>query len=640
MNILKDKLLSNVYSVYDLFAKQRLKTPHAIAIKDGMSAISYESLYNKVERLAYFLKNNYLKTDSEQQFIAICMNNSIETLIVIFAILKSGAAYVPIDPQYPDERIQYILNDVNPSCIILNDAQIYSRFSHNSNAIILSDDSYDDTYDAFACSINFDINFNKIAYVIYTSGSTGKPKGVMVSHANVINYSNWVKNYLKVIAGDRVDFSSSTSFDLTVTTSIVPLLYGATVVLCNSAIKLSPINYLDHLICEKITVIKITPSYFNLLCNFILNNNFDLSHLRSVILGGENLSITQVKKWLTQYQHHNIINEYGPTETTVGVTQATINIATVNNYDFVPLGDPCDNTKIVILNENKSLSKVGEMGEVYIGGEGVSHGYLNRPEITMQKFIKTSCCQHEDILYKTGDLVMVHENQVLEYIGRIDDQVKVNGFRIELGEIENALMRYEVLNMVAVIVDTKGENNVLVAYYTLKNYCKVSHDEIQTFLNTKLPKHMIPHVFVELQRFELTINGKLDKTKLPDFRNNYISNCGVSLEKLTNKNYNSTSIIASAWSEMMNIPNASHTTNFFKMGGNSIIMANFCQKLIKAGFNIKVTDLFQYNTIGSLANYVDNRSQNVMCVNKRSLNNVVRLKRVHNRFNMNRRESI
>lgn len=634
MNIGENKLSNTVASLYHLFTKQVIQTPDAIAIKDGEITTSYKSLYNRVESLSRFLINSYLKNNQKQSFIGICMNNSVETLVAIFAILKSGAAYVPIDPQYPDERIQYIINDINFDCILTNDEHIYSRFSDSSNFIILAENMFVNTPDNISSPDDF--NIDKIAYVIYTSGSTGNPKGVMVTHKNVINYSEWVKNYLSINHSDRVDFSSSISFDLTVTVTIVPLLYGATVVLCDSKIKTSPIDYLDYLIRENITIIKITPSYFNLLCDFI-PNGFELTQLQSIILGGENLSSTQVKKWLTQYNHHKIINEYGPTETTVGATQATISLNNVNEYNFIPLGQPCKNAEIFVLNDDASLTSAGEIGEIYIAGDGVASGYLNRSEITKQRFMNANSfikldLRYGNTLYRTGDLARVHDNQVLEYIGRIDSQVKINGYRIELGEVENALMSHEVLNMAAVVVDTVSGNSILVAYYVPKNGLSVSDDEVKTFLTTKLPTYMIPHVFIELNKFELTVNGKLDKAKLPDFRNNYLSYDKP--KNLISESNDVSALIANVWAEVMAMPCVSPTTNFFVMGGNSVIIAKFCQKLVSAGINVKITDCFQYSTIESLSNFVKNRFQSVLHINKRSASSLSRLnlKRMSSNF--------
>jgi amino acid adenylation domain-containing protein len=615
MNIEKNKLLNTVTSLYHLFAEQVIKTPDAIAIKDGEIIMSYKSLHNNVENLSRFLTNNYLKYSQKQSFIGICMNNSIEMLVAIFAILKSGAAYVPIDPKYPDERIQYIINDINLECILTNDERIYSRFSTNSKFIVLADNMFLNAPDVNSNTQDFNI-----AYVIYTSGSTGDPKGVMVTHKNVINYAEWVKNYLGIKQADKVDFSSSISFDLTVTVTIVPLLYGATVVLCDSKIKTCPINYLGYLVREGISIIKITPSYFNLLCDFI-PDNFDLSRLQSIILGGENLSNTHVKKWLTQYNHHKIINEYGPTETTVGAMQATISLDNVNQYGFIPLGQPCKNAEIFVLRNDNSLTSVGEIGEIYIAGDVVTAGYSNRPEMTKQRFMNASSfvelnCRYGNILYRTGDLARVHDNQVLEYIGRIDAQVKINGYRIELGEVENALMSYEVINMAAVVVDTISGNSILVAYYIPKNGLNVSENEVKIFLSAKLPTYMVPHVFVRLKSFELTINGKLDKTKLPDFRNNYLSYDKP--DNLTSKGNDVSCIIADVWAEVMAMPCVSTSANFSVMGANSVIIAKFCQRLVSVGINVKITDCFQYNTIELLSNFVRNRYQTILHLNKRS----------------------
>lgn len=594
-----------ILNIYELFEEQAITIPARTAIKDNDNVVTYSELEARITTIANCLSQ---QLDAEKiKFVGICMEPGIDIVATIFAILKAGFAYVPIDPEYPAERINYIIDDAGLMSVVTNVKTLNAlKEKSKYNSIHSSVFTCLESLPRKISQASNGFSRNDLAYVIYTSGSTGKPKGVMVSHQNVLNYAAWVQNYLNLNEKEIFDCSSSFSFDLTVTVSIIPLLYGSSIIICDEKTKKTPESYLKYLQVNNISVIKLTPSYFNLLCDFI--DRFHLISLKKIILGGENISIKYVKKWLSQFPLHSIINEYGPTETTVGVTQAIIDSANIHALKYAPLGSPGIGVELKVLDKNKMPVLTGEIGELYVLGNCVTRGYLNRDELTQERFINLgqqgiSC---KMLAYKTGDLVRFHGAvDQLEYVGRIDEQIKLRGYRIELGEIENQLLNFNGIKLASVVYRKNGDYGDLVAYYVPEKDIILDSGMLKKFLQSVLPEYMVPSLYVELKEAALTVHGKLDKASLPDI-NSVKSKQNAHLSLYTQYTHLSTHLyLKKIWSNLVSLNEVDLSANFCDIGGNSLTLVRFCKQLNDEGFNISVMDLFYYPTLETLAKYID-----------------------------------
>ncbi|WP_420574204.1 amino acid adenylation domain-containing protein [Kordia sp.] len=584
-------------TIHELFEAQVLKTPEAIAVSLEESVLTYQELNLKANQLA-----RYIQAETEvhsDTLIAICMDRSLEMMISILGVLKSGAAYVPIDPAYPTERIKYILADTRTN-LVLTQSHITSKIKECAEvkSVALDTISYQNLDTSNLAVQN---KPNDLAYVIYTSGTTGKPKGVMIEHKSVYNYIQNIATCFENL--ENIDYSSNFSFDLSVTTTLAPLVLGKRI--CIYGGKLVEIDkYLSHLKKYKIDFIKSTPS-------FLTQIHFEeLTHqVKSCFIGGEKSDTNQLK-FLNQHIS-NVYDEYGPTEATVGTT-TILNMNAINS-----IGKPYNNYKVYVLGNNHKPVPVGVVGELHIGGAGVARGYLNQPELTTQKFIENPFASQTDIekgytrLYKTGDLVKLLADGSMEYIGRNDFQVKIRGYRIELGEIEHAINSITEIKQACVLVKEKNGNKYLVGYYVSDE--EIKEEKIQESLSAELPDYMLPDMLVALERFPLTNNGKLDRKALPDpeFANNdsYLApSTDVEIR------------ICKIWEEVLNLEKIGVTDNFFRIGGNSILAIKLSHKITKSlNIRVVVADILKYKTIASLAKHVSTNTSKRLKIEAQNL---------------------
>ena len=425
-----------------------------------------------------------------------------------------------------------------------------------------------------------------LAYVIYTSGTTGKPKGVMVEHISICNYINNISRHFEGIK--NIDYSSNLSFDLSVTTTLLPLTIGKRV--CIYGGRLTDVNkYIEHLATNKIDFIKSTPSF---LAQIPFEN---LSHkVNTCFIGGEK-SDTKQLEYLKNYID-NVFDEYGPTEATVGTTNILHRGDVINS-----IGKAYDNYKIYVLDTYNKPVPVGVVGELHIGGAGLARGYLNLPELTAEKFIENPFASKEDLqkgydrIYKTGDLVKWTRDGNLQYIGRNDSQVKIRGYRIELGEIENALTAINGVKQACVLTKQKEGGKYLVAYYVAAP--EITESAIFEKLGHSLPDYMVPAVLVPLGQFPLTINGKLDKKALPEPG---FTNADTYLPPTTDLEIK----LAGIWKQVLNLDKVSVTDDFFRIGGDSILSIQLSSKLRKDDLKVSVRDIFDHRTITKLAQVI------------------------------------
>lgn len=576
-------------TVIDMFEEQVKKTPKAKAIEFGSEQLTYEELNKKVNQFAYFLKR---KGVLPEQRIGIMTEHSIEMVIACLAILKTGAAYVPIDPDYPRERIEYLLNDSGVK-ILLTQEMNNVTYSYNGMKFDIKNRELFQGNDENPAK---NYGSQNIAYCIYTSGTTGRPKGVLVKHLGLENYIDWAAK--KYVRGEKRDFALYTSlaFDLTITSIFTPLVTGNTIIIYHHNNRQLLV---EHILKDnRAHVMKLTPSHLY----FIKDLQFPNSAMKCFILGGEQLETSLAEKIEKNFDHQvEIFNEYGPTETVVGCTSYLYSSTKDHNVD-VPIGLPATQTDIYILDRHMNLLPQGMIGELYIGGKGVARGYLGRDELTKERFVENPFKPGER-LYKTGDAACFMPDGNIRFLGRKDEQIKLRGYRIEIGEIEHWLNTYEKIKSAAVAVKIDpSETPCLVAYFTSSQ--SVKQKELRDYLSRYLPEYMVPSHFIAVDTMPLTANGKLDKKALPAI------NKTVRKEDEAEPNSDTTKIIQEIWHNVLGVANIGVHDKFFEIGGNSLNLIQVNQQLSKKmGKDIPMVEMFRRPTIFTLADYLSGVEQ-------------------------------
>lgn len=611
------KNMESINTLHSLFEAQVISNPRSIALIDGNHSHSYCELNKKANQLAHYLIKQGIKKD---QPIVLCLDRSINVLITMLAILKAGAAYLPIDPAHPKDRLLFILQDSKTPLLITQSAH-KQTFNDFSGKVIVLDQEEKQINQQKSNNPNIAINPERLAYIIYTSGSTGIPKGVLIEHKSAVNYCHWLADYSGLKAGCRIDFSSNHIFDMAVTSTSAALALGFSIVLCQDEVKMNPKLYLQHLKNQRVNVVKMTPSYFKVLVQDLNTKPISLPKLQSIIMGGEAISSTDCRLWLAAYPNQIIYNEYGPTEATVGVSVFAVSSANVMQLEAtVPIGVEGPNIQCPIFTDKGKLAKAGETGELYIGGLCLARGYLNQTELTNKYFLKNPSNKNQR-LYKTGDLCLRTAKGVLEYVGRIDDQVKIRGFRIEPAEVEKHLSEHPLISAAVVVAqkDFLGQNQ-LIAYYIPKDDSAIVEAKgIRQFLQTRIPDYMIPALFIGINAIPLTANGKLDKGALPkpelDINRQYQVPVTATEKAL-----------AQIWSKELGINSIGLDDDFFELGGHSLAAGRIVS-MINSYFSkdISVHALYQAPTIAQLANIVDeakNSKRATLSASKRWLNKI------------------
>ncbi len=585
-------------TIHSLFEAQVKQGPQRIAAIFKDQSLSYAQLNKQSNRLAHYLQTEGIKPDS---LIAIAMDRSIDLIVVILGILKAGGAYVPLDPSHPADRLSFILND-NKQPLLITTSKYIEKFHGYEGPSICIDEMQQCLLDYPVHNPEASAMDDNLAYVIYTSGSTGVPKGVLIEHRSVVNYCRWFSHYVSVVPEQRVDFSSAYIFDMAVTTSIVPLMLGLSLVICDDKTKKNTRRYLDFIESNQINIIKLTPSYLKVLINGVKNSAPSLPDLHTLILGGENLNTAECQSWLTIYPSHVLYNEYGPTESTVGISVCEVNHQNLHQFGMtVPIGIPDEMVECYILNGNKAPVAPGETGELYIGGVCLARGYLNQPELTSQKFVNLSIDNHNPVrLYQTGDLCRQSPDGVIEYFGRIDQQVKIHGFRIELEEIECCLMKHPAIKEVIVLVREKESHEKQLVTYFIPKDSKVIPEthEFRHYLNDRLPHYMIPSAFVWVDSFPRTLNDKLDRAALPipkfSSKQHYVAP-HTRIEKK----------VATLWSFALGVKPIGVEDDFFELGGHSLMAARIVSEIEKTlGKSISLDDFYHAPTIRTLSRVI------------------------------------
>jgi amino acid adenylation domain-containing protein len=586
-----------------MFDHQVELRPQAPALIFGEQSLSYAELNQQANQFAHHLCEAGLKEDTP---IAIFMDRSIELLIVILGILKAGGAYVPLDKSYPEERLLLILNEGRIPILITTSEKATQFRRYNGKVLVFNKDKSESEQKVDSPKVF--IKPQQLAYIIYTSGSTGKPKGVLIEHRSIVNYAKWFADYSDLKPQERIDFSSNHAFDFALTTTVIPLLFGLTIVICEDKIKKDPNLYLEHLASNKIQYIKITPGYFNVLLYQAKIKRFSLNFMKKIILGGENLLMPDCASWLALFPNHVLFNEYGPTEASVAVAVKRIDRKNIADLDGnVPIGKLIPNCKSYILDEQNNPVKDGKIAELFLGGLCLARGYLNDKKITAKSFIKDPFSSEKDgRLYKTGDLCRRLPKGELECIGRIDDQVKIRGFRIEPAEIEILLALHPAVKSAVVNAVTGGQQEkILIAYFILKSKQKMKEGELGQFLRRYLPDFMVPAFFIKMDSFPLTANEKIDRKALPlpPFRPNSEHKVPANpLEKT----------LAEIWANELNFRPIGVNDNFFELGGHSLSAARIISTLTQIlGKELSLQNFYENPTISKLSKILDKQKKTI-----------------------------
>lgn len=581
-------------SIAELFEQQVRATPKNTAIRFKQHSYTYEEINSHANQLAEKIsQTRYANTkhSRDQLLVALCAERSVEMIVAMLAIVKAGAAYVPLDANYPVERLQYMLNDTGAKLLLLQNAFNAHFADFDIEKICLEED-----VSAFACENKQPkSNSNSLAYVMYTSGSTGKPKGIEIcqkSIARLVRNTNYID-----LNEDQVFLQyAPISFDAATLEIWGPLLNGGTLVVAPPG-HLEMDQLADTLIQENINTVWLTAALFHYLAEYHLEA---FVKIKQLLAGGDVLSPTLVRKVLDAYPGIKIINGYGPTEnTTFTCCYPMTNAAQVAKS--VSIGRPIANTQVYVLDKQLKPVSMGMPGELYTAGDGVARGYLNKPELTEKAFLANPYAMeydHGKVLYKTGDLARYLPDGNIEYLGRIDQQVKIRGYRIELGEIENILKNIEPIREVAVIArEGKAGIKKLLAYLVVKDGCQaIGNEKLKQALKAELPGYMIPSNFIWLEKLPITENGKLDRKALP----------APDIEVSRNRQHvgprnENEKILQNVWADVLGIENIGVHDNYFELGGDSILSIQIVSRVKKAGLKINSRQLFELQTIAALA---------------------------------------
>ena len=580
--------------VHELFEEQVEINPDAIAVQCGESKLTFFELNIKANQVANFLRKMDVRPES---YVGVRIERSIETISSILGIIKSGAVYVPLDPSYPKERIEWMLRDTQAKIIITTE-NIKDSLPQNVAKLICIDSDWE--------TINNESDKNPVnlvcpdnlIYVIYTSGSTGRPKGVRVTHKNVVRL---VKNtsYAKLDSNQVFLQLAPIAFDASTLEIWGSLLNGAKLAIVSSE-KPSLSEISDAINKYDVTALWLTAGLFHAM----LDEELDaLLHVDQLLAGGDVLSVPHVRKLLEHSEENVLINGYGPTENTTFTCCYSMNKDS-KILKSVPIGRPISNTQTYILDKNLQQVPIGVSGELLIGGSGLARDYLNRPSLTAEKFIPNPFSKKPGTrLYKTGDLVRYLDDGTIEFLGRFDDQVKIRGFRIELGEIENILSgHHEIKDCAVVVHENLAHEKLLVAYLVSENSIFPSRDDLRNYLLQKLPEYMVPSVFMELDVLPISPNGKVDRKAMPvpdqartDLEKTYIP------PKTEVEKY-----LVNIWQDILGIKKIGIYDNFFELGGNSIqaaVLANRLQK--EFNVTIQVRSVFLAPTVSEFSMYID-----------------------------------
>ncbi len=569
-------------AVHQLIEEQAARTPGAVAAVFHQESITYAALNNRANQLAWELRAQGVKPND---IVGLMVRRSLDMLTGMLGIMKAGGCYLPLDPQFPEARIAYMLEDSHAK-VLLSESMLMEKGSKTfpgSGAAILIDRELAAVPDGRKDNPD---NVNKgsdLIYVIYTSGSTGNPKGVMIEHRNVHNFIVGMKQVIDFAEYKAMLSLTTISFDIFVLESLLPLTLGMKIVIAD------PMTFADDMAGHRIEMLQTTPSTIRMILNDERNHAL-FQGITAVILGGEPFPpmLMEMLRNLDVFRNARLYNVYGPTETTVWSTAAEL-----TDKNRITIGRPIANTQIIIMDENRRPALPGEIGEICIAGDGVARGYLFRPELTEERFIIGQTAEQDIRMYCTGDLGRWLPDGELECLGRIDAQVKIRGFRIELGEIQAALLKAEgIEDCVAAVKENDQGEMYLAAYYVAARPLIVP--DLILELREQLPEYEIPGIYMKIDKVPLTPNGKVDRRPLPEpqFKRSGLQTPYMEPRSAEHRE------LAQIWKQILNYDRVGVRDNFFDLGGNSVLVSRLHFLLEKQyRVSLDVADLFTMVTI-------------------------------------------
>lgn len=571
--------------IHQLIEDQVSRTSESVALVKGERCVTYFELNLRANRLAYYLRSKGVGPETR---VVICMSRSLEMVIALLAVLKAGGVYVPVDPDYPEDRIRFILESARAK-VVLAEARTVSRLSVCKTTVVLDQEVWADseTDDRNPVTGTEEIN---LAYVIYTSGSTGSPKGVAIEHRSVVAFLQWGKEQFSADALNAVLASTSICFDLSVFEIFAPLCCGGTVVLVENALEL-----LNTERSIPVTLINTVPSAAAELAKArVIPDSVVV-----INLAGEAVTAKVVDLIFSGSKVGTLYNLYGPTEDT---TYSTYAVLIGSDSREPPIGHPIANTQVHVVHRAFDQAPVGVPGEIVIGGDGLARGYLDRAELTAERFVPNPFAARKGArLYRTGDIGRRRSDGQLEFLGRSDQQVKLRGYRIELGEIESVMAEHpDVLEAAAVLRETEGESRILAYVCGRPGYDSSLPQRIQAHLMRRLPRYMLPWEIVVLERLPRTANGKLDRRALPGPARASLESTGLLCRTPTEQ------VLSYIWSDVLGIPVVLPTANFFDLGGHSLLAAQTVARVRDMfGVDLLLRNLFDQPTVRELAAVID-----------------------------------
>ncbi|MGA9773061.1 MAG: amino acid adenylation domain-containing protein [Blastocatellia bacterium] len=582
------------------------RTPSAVAVVSEGKHLTFADLNQRANKLAHHLSDLGARPG---MLIGICLERALDTAVGILGILKAGAAFMPMDPTYPKGRLDFMLKDAKVS-ILLTHSQLETGLPDHSAHVFLMDSDWHLTAGQSDTNPPF-INHSGLAYVIYTSGSTGKPRGVMITHENLKHYVQAMQALVELGDDDRYLHTASFGFSSAVRQLLLPLSKGASVVISTSEQRLDPQALFDLIRREQITVVDLVPSHWRAGINMLRLLGEDRrerllgNSLRLIVSASEPLMSDLPAAWNHEFKHPaKLMNMFGQTETTGIVAGYPICAEFTEQVQCVPIGKPIADTRIYLLNRDFNAVAIGARGELCIAGKGIGDGYLNRPDLTADRFIPDAFgLLAGGRVYKTGDMGRYLADGNIEFLGRIDNQVKIRGFRVEPGEVEASLASHPAIKECVLIARSDGASgNSLVAYLVAARYPPPTIDELESFLRERLADYMVPTSFIILDSLPLTPNGKLDRVALVTMdqtklrsEQDYVAPRTLVEEKL-----------AGVWAQVLGIERVSVMGNFFRLGGHSLLATVLVSRL-RDTFHIElpVMSLFQSPTVAGLAQEIE-----------------------------------
>lgn len=578
--------------LHEVFEVQASKTPNNTALIYEQKSLTYDEVNKKANSLARKLRNIGIEREN---LVCLIINRSFEMVIGILAVLKAGGAYVPIDPDYPFERIRYIINDCNAK-IVLSEKKIIEKVKYSGAFIDLSSN---EIYNNESSNLNRINNVTDLAYIIYTSGTTGYPKGVMIEHKAIFNRIQWMQDTFSLTENDSILHKTPYTFDVSVWELTLWFFCGAKMQILPPGSEKNVQIVHRYLSNMDVSIVHFVPSMLRAFIEYlsITNERVEYPHLRFVFSSGEALSDSLVKHFyeITNNELLELYNLYGPTEATVDVTSYRC-----SNNTPVYIGKPINNNRAYILDDYNRVQPPLVSGELCISGVGLARGYINNNDLTDSKFVSIPHLCDERI-YRTGDLARWTSEGEIEYLGRKDEQLKIRGIRVEIGEIEYHLNQYGEFNELVIIVSTKkNHEKSLVVFYT-SDYI-IPQNDIINYLNSKLPRYMIPKEYVKLDTFPILENGKVDKKSLAQM-------CISSIEKIVEEDANTLELtLIDLWKELFGTNQINRRSDFFELGGHSILVITMEAKLIAMEVITDDYELFRIidsaSTIQELAAYI------------------------------------